>query len=60
MIDISKSVSATKDDKFEVHEEIAAKKDVSFTTNWRGKDWYFEGYVADDKRHIHIMLIKSL
>ena len=60
MIDISNSVKATKDNRFKLSEDIAANKDVKFTTKWKGKDWYFEGYVSKDKTHVHIMLIKSL
>jgi len=60
MIDVSNSVTATKDDKFKLHEEIAAGKEVRFTTKWRGKDWYFEGHVSKDKKHVHLMLMKSL
>ena len=58
-MDISSSITV-KGNKFTLTEEIAAEKDVSFTTKWKGKSWYFEGHVAKNKKSVHIMLIKSL
>ena len=45
--------------KFILSKDVSPNTDVTFRTMWRGKKWSFGGYVADDKRTVHITLISS-
>lgn len=59
MIDVSDIIEVKKG-KFLLTEDVAAGKNVTFRTKFRGQQMYFEGYVTDDKRRVCIMAIGSV
>ena len=46
--------------KFTLTEDFAPDKEVEFKTTWKGKEWFFQGHIGNDKRQVHIMMMQSL
>ena len=59
MTDVS-DIIAVQDDKFSLTEKVSPGEAVNFNIGWKnGKEWYFEGNVADNGTTVNLTCIGS-